>query len=119
ASSLDQVGPMTRDVEDAAALLEVVAAPDPRDTTSVGPREPIALDKRERLDGVRLGLPRQFMAEGVDPDVKAVIEENLRQAVDLGAAIVDVDLPHAEYALAAYYLIAPAEASANLARFDG
>jgi aspartyl-tRNA(Asn)/glutamyl-tRNA(Gln) amidotransferase subunit A len=119
ASSLDQVGPMTRDVEDAATLLGVIAEPDPRDTTSVGPREPIALDRRERLDGVRLGLPRQFMAEGVDPDVKAVIEENLRQAIELGAAIVDVDLPHAEYALAAYYLIAPAEASANLARFDG
>jgi aspartyl-tRNA(Asn)/glutamyl-tRNA(Gln) amidotransferase subunit A len=119
ASSLDQIGPMTKDVEDCAELLKVIAAPDPRDTTSVGPREPVALEKRDRLDGVRLGLPRQFMAEGVDPDVKAVIEENLRQAIELGAAVVDVDLPHAEYALAAYYLIAPAEASANLARFDG
>jgi aspartyl-tRNA(Asn)/glutamyl-tRNA(Gln) amidotransferase subunit A len=119
ASSLDQIGPMTKDVEDCAELLKVIAAPDPRDTTSVGPREPIALEKRDRLDGVRLGLPKQFMAEGIDPDVKAVIEENLRQAIDLGAAIVDVDLPHAEYALAAYYLIAPAEASSNLARFDG
>jgi aspartyl-tRNA(Asn)/glutamyl-tRNA(Gln) amidotransferase subunit A len=119
ASSLDQIGPMTKDVEDCAELLRVIAAPDPRDSTSVGPREPIALEKRDRLDGVRLGLPKQFMAEGVDPDVKAVIEENLRQAIELGAAIVDVDLPHAEYALAAYYLIAPAEASANLARFDG
>ena len=119
ASSLDQIGPMTKDVEDCAELLKVIAAPDPRDTTSVGPREPIALEKRDRLDGVRLGLPKQFMAEGVDPDVKAVIEENLRQAIELGAAVVDVDLPHAEYALAAYYLIAPAEASANLARFDG
>jgi aspartyl-tRNA(Asn)/glutamyl-tRNA(Gln) amidotransferase subunit A len=119
ASSLDQIGPMTKDVEDCAELLKVIAAPDPRDTTSVGPREPVALEKRERLDGVRLGLPKQFMAEGVDPDVKAVIEENLRQAIELGAAVVDVDLPHAEYALAAYYLIAPAEASANLARFDG
>ena len=113
ASSLDQIGPMTRDVEDCAALLDIIAADDPRDTTCVGPKEPIALTKRERLDGLRLGLPRQFMAEGIDPDVKAVIEENL------GAAVVDVDLPHAEYALAAYYLIAPAEASANLARFDG
>jgi aspartyl-tRNA(Asn)/glutamyl-tRNA(Gln) amidotransferase subunit A len=119
ASSLDQIGPMTKDVEDAALLLDVVAKPDPRDTTSVGPKEPVRLDKRERLDGVRLGLPKQFMAEGVDPDVKAVVEENLRQAIELGAAVVDVDLPHAEYALAAYYLIAPAEASANLARFDG
>ena len=119
ASSLDQVGPMTRDVEDAATLLDVIAKPDPRDTTSVGPREPVRLDKSERLDGVRLGLPRQFMAEGIDPDVKAVVEENLRKAIELGAAVVDVDLPHAEYALAAYYLIAPAEASANLARFDG
>jgi aspartyl-tRNA(Asn)/glutamyl-tRNA(Gln) amidotransferase subunit A len=119
ASSLDQVGPMTRDVEDCATLLEVIARPDARDTTCVGPKEPIRLDKAERLDGVRLGLPKQFMAEGVDPEVKAVIEENLRQAIDLGAAVVDVDLPHAEYALAAYYLIAPAEASANLARFDG
>ncbi|MCZ4495885.1 MAG: glutamyl-tRNA(Gln) amidotransferase, subunit [Thermoleophilia bacterium] len=119
ASSLDQIGPMTKDVEDCADLLRIIAAPDPRDTTSVGPREPIRLKKRDRLDGVRLGLPKQFMAEGIDPDVKSIIEENLRQAVDLGAAIVDVDLPHAEYALAAYYLIAPAEASSNLARFDG
>ncbi|MCB0878972.1 MAG: Asp-tRNA(Asn)/Glu-tRNA(Gln) amidotransferase GatCAB subunit A, partial [Thermoleophilia bacterium] len=101
-------GPMTRDVEDAATLLDVIAKPDPRDTTSVGPREPVRLDKSERLDGVRLGLPRQFMAEGIDPDVKAVVEENLRKAIELGAAVVDVDLPHAEYALAAYYLIAPA-----------
>jgi len=119
ASSLDQIGPMTKDVEDCATLLKVIAEADPRDTTSVGPREPIALDKRDRLDGVRLGLPKQFMEEGIDPGVKAVIDENLRQAVELGAAIVDVDLPHAEYALAAYYLIAPAEASSNLARFDG
>jgi aspartyl-tRNA(Asn)/glutamyl-tRNA(Gln) amidotransferase subunit A len=106
-------------VEDAATLLNIIASPDPRDTTCVGPKAPVRLKRQERLDGVRLGLPKQFMVEGVDPDVKAVIEENLRQAVDLGAAIVDVDLPHAEYALAAYYLIAPAEASANLARFDG
>ena len=119
ASSLDQIGPMTKNVEDAATLLDIIAKPDPRDTTSVGLREPVKLTKNDRLDGVRLGLPKQFMAEGIDPEVKAVIEENLRQAVDLGAAIVDVDLPHAEYALAAYYLIAPAEASANLARFDG
>ncbi|MCW2923133.1 MAG: gatA [Thermoleophilia bacterium] len=119
ASSLDQIGPMTKDVEDCATLLGVIASPDARDTTCVGPREAVSLDKRDRLDGVRLGLPRQFMAEGIDPDVKAVIESNLRCAIELGAAIVDVDLPHAEYALAAYYLIAPAEASANLARFDG
>ena len=119
ASSLDQIGPMTKDVEDCATLLGVIAAPDARDTTCVGPRTAISLTKRDRLDGVRLGLPKQFMAEGVDPDVKAVIESNLRCAIELGAAIVDVDLPHAEYALAAYYLIAPAEASANLARFDG
>ncbi|MCW2949224.1 MAG: glutamyl-tRNA(Gln) amidotransferase, subunit [Thermoleophilia bacterium] len=119
ASSLDQVGPMTKNVEDCATLFNIIASPDARDTTCVGPRAPVQLKRHERLDGVRLGLPKQFMLEGVDPDVKAVIEENLRQAVELGAAIVDVDLPHAEYGLAAYYLIAPAEASANLARFDG
>jgi aspartyl-tRNA(Asn)/glutamyl-tRNA(Gln) amidotransferase subunit A len=119
ASSLDQVGPMTKNIEDCATLFNIIASPDPRDTTCVGPQAPVKLKRMERLDGVRLGLPKQFMVEGVDPDVKAVIEENLRQAVELGAAIVDVDLPHAEYALAAYYLIAPAEASANLARFDG
>ena len=119
ASSLDQIGPMTKDVEDCASLLGIIASHDPRDSTSVGPREPIALEKRDRLDGVRLGLPRQFMAEGIDPGVKDVIEQNLRQAIELGAQVVDIDLPHAEYALAAYYLIAPAECSANLARFDG
>lgn len=119
ASSLDQIGPMTRNVQDCAALLNIIASPDPHDATCVGPRGSFQLERRDSLEGVRLGLPRQFMAEGIDPDVKAVIEENLRQAVELGAAIVDVDLPHAEYALAAYYVIAPAEASANLARFDG
>jgi aspartyl-tRNA(Asn)/glutamyl-tRNA(Gln) amidotransferase subunit A len=119
ASSLDQIGPMTRNVEDCAALLSIIAAQDPRDTTCVGPREPVALERRDRLDGVRLGLPKQFMAEGIDPSVKQVIEANLRTAIELGAAVVEVDLPHVDYALAAYYLIAPAEASANLARFDG
>lgn len=119
ASSLDQIGPMTRNVEDCAALLGMIAGKDARDTTCVGPREPVKLEKQDRLDGVRLGLPRQFMAEGIDPAVKAVIEENLRQAIELGAAVVEIDLPNAEYALAAYYIIAPAEASSNLARFDG
>jgi aspartyl-tRNA(Asn)/glutamyl-tRNA(Gln) amidotransferase subunit A len=119
ASSLDQIGPMTKDVADCAALLEIIASNDPNDTTCVGPREPIALNKTDSLEGVRLGLPKQFMLEGVDPEVKAIVEENLRTAIELGAAVVEVDLPHAEYALDAYYIIAPAECSANLARFDG
>ncbi len=119
ASSLDQVGPMTRTVDDCAVLLSIIAGRDPRDATSTGLHEPVEVTRSERLDGVRLGLPRQFMDEGIDPQVREVIDANLRQAVELGAAVVDIDLPHAEYALSAYYLIAPAEASANLARFDG
>ncbi len=120
ASSLDQVGPMTRSVADAAAILRVLAGHDGRDSTSLNAPVPDyseALGKD--LRGMRLGLPREYFVEGTDPEVEASVRKAVEQCRALGAEIVDVDLPHSRYAIATYYIIATAEASANLARFDG
>ncbi|UGS36239.1 Asp-tRNA(Asn)/Glu-tRNA(Gln) amidotransferase subunit GatA [Capillimicrobium parvum] len=120
ASSLDQAGPLTRDVTDAALLYAHMTGDDPCDSTSVAHPEKIALPSAERLDGVRIGVPRgELTGEGLEPGVLAAFEAALDKAQELGARIADVDLPHASHALSAYYVIAPAEASANLARFDG
>ena len=120
ASSLDQAGPLTRDVTDAALLYAHMTGRDGCDSTSLEHPEPIALPSAQRLDGIRLGVPRDMLdVEGVEPGVSAAFQEALATAQSLGAEIVDVTLPHAEHALAAYYIIAPAEASSNLARFDG
>jgi len=120
ASSLDQAGPLTRDVTDAALLYAHMTGRDACDSTSLEHPESIVLPSAERLDGVRLGVPRDMLAyEGVEPGVMETFERALRTAEELGARVVDVSLPHAEHALAAYYIIAPAEASSNLARFDG
>ncbi len=120
ASSLDQIGPVTKTVRDAAMLLGVISGADARDATSVP--EPVP-DYAAALDGglrgVRLGLPREYFVGGLDPDVKRAVEAAVRELEGLGAELVEVSLPHTEYAIAAYYLIATAEASANLARFDG
>jgi aspartyl-tRNA(Asn)/glutamyl-tRNA(Gln) amidotransferase subunit A len=120
ASSLDQIGPLTKTVRDAALLMNAIAGHDPQDSTCLN--EPVpdyvaALD--HDLRGVRLGLPKEYMVEGTDPQVKAAIGTALKHLNSLGAEIVDVSLPHTEYATAAYYILAAAEASANLARFDG
>ena len=120
ASSLDQIGPMTRSVADAALLLGPMSGVDPMDSTSIDQPVPdysAALDLS--LKGMRLGLPREYFVEGVDSEVAAAVERAVDTCRELGAEVVDVELPHTTYAIATYYIIATAEASANLARFDG
>ena len=120
ASSLDGAGPFTRDVTDAALLYRHMVGADPFDSTAVGHPEQIALPTAERLDGIRLGVPAELSSgEGVEPGVLAAFEAALQHARDLGATIETCSLPTAPQALSAYYVIAPAEASSNLARFDG
>ena len=120
ASSLDQVGPFTKDVRDAATLLQVIAGADERDSTNVP--EPVP-DYRAALSGdvkgLRIGLPREYQMEGLDPEVKAATDAAVKQLEALGAKVKEISLPHTEYAIATYYIIATAEASANLARFEG
>jgi aspartyl-tRNA(Asn)/glutamyl-tRNA(Gln) amidotransferase subunit A len=119
ASSLDQAGPLTRDVTDAALLFRHMTAMDPCDATSIGSPEEIALPTSERLDGIRLGRPDDLSTEGVEPGVMEAYERTLKLAEELGATIETCHLPHADHGISAYYVIAPAEASSNLARFDG
>ncbi len=121
ASSLDQVGPMTKSVEDAALLLQALAGQDEMDGTT--PPEPVpdysAALAGASLKGVKIGLPREYFIDGLDPEVKAVTDKAIAACAAAGAEVVEVSLPHTEYAMAVYYIVAPAEASANLARFDG
>ena len=120
ASSLDQAGPFARDVADAALLYRHMTGPrDPRDATSVGHPDQIALPTAERLDGVTLGVPEDLTGEGVEPGVMEAFEAALETARSLGATVERVALPHADFGLSAYYVLAPAECSSNLARFDG
>ena len=120
ASSLDQIGPFTKDVRDAATLLGVMSGVDPRDSTSVPqpvPDYPAALTGD--IKGLKLGLPKEYLIGGLDPEVKAAVDAAVQKFTGLGAEIVEISLPHTDYAVATYYIIATAEASANLARFDG
>jgi aspartyl-tRNA(Asn)/glutamyl-tRNA(Gln) amidotransferase subunit A len=120
ASSLDQIGPLTKTVRDAAVIMNAIAGHDPQDSTSLNELVPdYAAKLGNNLRGVRLGLPKEYMIEGIDPRVKAAIDLALKQMSSLGAEIIDVSLPHTDYAVAVYYILATAEASANLARFDG
>ena len=120
ASSLDQGGAMARSAEDCAALLTAMAGFDPRDSTSVEqPAEDFARDLDRPLRGLRIGVPREFMGEGLADDVRAAVDRGLDTLRGLGATIVDISLPKTELAIPAYYVIAPAEASSNLSRFDG
>ncbi len=120
ASSLDQAGPMAKSAEDCALILNSIAGFDQRDSTSVDrPREDYTIDLAKPLKGLRIGLPCEFFAEGMDADVRSAIELALAEYRKLGAVTVDVDLPNSALSLAAYYVIAPAEASSNLSRFDG
>ncbi|MFQ5675382.1 MAG: Asp-tRNA(Asn)/Glu-tRNA(Gln) amidotransferase subunit GatA [bacterium] len=120
ASSLDQIGPITRNVEDAALLLEVISGHDDRDSTSASNSVPgfSSLLKHD-IKNLKVGLPKEYFADGLNPEVKASIEKTLTTLEKNGVQLVDVELPHTDYAIATYYLIATAEASANLARFDG
>lgn len=120
ASSLDQIGPFTKTVEDAALLMEVISGHDPKDNTSVNrpvPKYTDALKKDVR--GMKLGVPKEYFISGIDPEVEAAVKAAIDHYAKLGAEIVDISLPNTEYACAVYYIIAPAEASANLARFEG
>jgi aspartyl-tRNA(Asn)/glutamyl-tRNA(Gln) amidotransferase subunit A len=119
ASSLDQCGPLTRDVADAALLLEAMQGRDPCDSTSVGIDGGVGVPAREDLNGLRFGVPAELSAEAVEPGVRAVFEATLARIEELGGELSEVPLPHAEHGISAYYVIAPAEASSNLARYDG
>jgi aspartyl-tRNA(Asn)/glutamyl-tRNA(Gln) amidotransferase subunit A len=120
ASSLDQIGPLARTVEDAALAYDVMAGHDPRDSTSINRTvEPAANALREDLKGLRIGLVKEFVTAKLGAEIDALYKRAYRELTNLGAEIVDVSLPTADYGLATYYLIAPAECSSNLARFDG
>ncbi|MGN6378386.1 MAG: Asp-tRNA(Asn)/Glu-tRNA(Gln) amidotransferase subunit GatA [Gaiellales bacterium] len=119
ASSLDQIGPFALTVRVAARLLAAMGGQDPCDATTIELPQPIAVPDRLDLGGVRIGIPADLLAQGVEPGVRTAFDAAVKQAEGLGAELVEISLPHAGHALPAYYLIAPAEASANLARFDG
>lgn len=120
ASSLDQIGPITLTVAEAALLLRILAGHDPRDATSLPEAVPdYALPAAPDLHGIRLGLPREYFGPGLDPEVKTAVQQAVQHLASLGAEILELSLPHTPWALATYYIIATAEASANLARFDG
>jgi aspartyl-tRNA(Asn)/glutamyl-tRNA(Gln) amidotransferase subunit A len=121
ASSLDQCGPLTRNVTDAALLLRYLVGRDPCDSTSVGLPEEVAMPARADLEGLRFGVPRELGpdAEGIEPGVAETFNRTLDLVTELGGKVEEIRLPHARHGIAAYYVIAPAEASANLARYDG
>ncbi len=121
ASSLDQCGPFTRDVTDAALLLGALGGRDERDTTSIGFPEPIAKPDREDLKGLRVGVPRELGsdAEGIEEGVRKTFERTVGICGELGAEVAETHLPNARHGISAYYVLAPAEASSNLARYDG
>jgi aspartyl-tRNA(Asn)/glutamyl-tRNA(Gln) amidotransferase subunit A len=120
ASSLDQIGPFSRDVADCALLMNVLAGYDEKDSTSVNISRPdYTKSLIPGMKGIRIGVPREYFGEGLDPEVEAVVRKGILALKDAGAEIIDVSLPHTEYCVAVYYLIAPAEASSNLARYDG
>jgi aspartyl-tRNA(Asn)/glutamyl-tRNA(Gln) amidotransferase subunit A len=120
ASSLDQIGPFARTARDTALLYNAICGRDPRDMTSRSEALPVPLEDLERgVKGMKLGIPRDLIGEGVNPEILASLEKVARTLGEEGAEILDVTLPHARYSIATYYLIAPAEASSNLARYDG
>jgi len=120
ASSLDQIGPIAKDVSDAALMMEVIGGHDSRDSTSVTmPAEPYLRDLDRPLDALRVGVPREYFGEGLDAEVGAAVMNAIRALSRIGAEVREISLPHTEYALSTYYIIAPAEASSNLARYDG
>jgi len=120
ASSLDQVGPMARTVRDSAILLKIIAGHDPCDSTSIPQPVPdYEAAIKEDLKGLKIGVPAEYFIEGIQPDVEEAVRKAIGRFEELGAEVVDISLPHTDYAIATYYIIAPAEASSNLARYDG
>ena len=121
ASSLDQIGPFARTVEDAALALSVIGGHDRRDSTSAEQAPPSAGAgvAPEGLKGLRVGLPKEYFIDGMDPEIETIVRAGIESLKELGAQIVEVSLPHTKYAIGTYYIIAPSEASSNLARFDG
>ncbi len=120
ASSLDQIGPITRSVMDAATVLNAIAGYDPRDSTSIDHEPPdYTKSLSGDIQGLRVGVPTEYFVEGMDPGVESAVREAISVLKGLGATVEETSLPHTPYALAVYYIIAPSEASANLARYDG
>lgn len=120
ASSLDQIGPLTKDVRDAAIMLSAISGHDQRDSTSVNAPVPdYGAALVEGVAGMKVGIPQEYFGAGLDPEVEAAVRNAIRALEEAGAEVVEVSLPHTEYGVAAYYIIAPAEASSNLARYDG
>jgi len=120
ASSLDQIGPLTKDVRDCALMMNVICGHDPLDSTSLDRTVPDYTEAlQDGLKGIRIGIPREYFGQGLDPEVDAAVRQGMAMLKDAGAELVEVTLPHTDYCVAVYYLIAPAEASSNLARFDG
>jgi aspartyl-tRNA(Asn)/glutamyl-tRNA(Gln) amidotransferase subunit A len=121
ASSLDQIGPMTKTVRDNALLYRILAGRDPEDTTTVELPQPVEIPERDDLNGIRVGVPRELNeAEGIEPGVKEVVQRTIELCRELGAEVGETTLPRSvDYGLACYYLVAPSEASSNLARYDG
>ncbi len=120
ASSLDQIGPITKDVQDAAILTGIIAGYDPKDSTSINQSVPdYTKSLTGEIKGLKIGIPKEYFVEGMDNEVKSIIEEAINKLKNLGAVTKPVSLPHTEYAVPVYYIIATAEASSNLARFDG
>jgi aspartyl-tRNA(Asn)/glutamyl-tRNA(Gln) amidotransferase subunit A len=120
ASSLDRIGPFARNVKDVAAILKVIAGRDPHDSTSTTATVPdYAAQLGRSVKGLRLGVPKEYFAEGMDAGVRQKIEAGLAVFSKLGCELVEIRMPHTDYAIATYYIIATAEASSNLARYDG
>ncbi|MCK5767138.1 MAG: Asp-tRNA(Asn)/Glu-tRNA(Gln) amidotransferase subunit GatA, partial [Candidatus Atribacteria bacterium] len=120
ASSLDQIGPLTKNVEDSAMMMNVICGQDKKDSTSANLEVPDYLEScREGIRGLKIGIPREYFIEGLDKEVKLAIDKALKLYEKMGAEIEEISLPHTEYSLPTYYLIATAEASSNLARYDG
>jgi len=120
ASSLDQIGPITKNVKDAALLMNIISGHDPRDSTSANvPVPDFAAAVGRDIQGLKIGIPKEYFIAGMDRDVESAVREAIRKLESLGAVPVEISLPHTEYAVAAYYILATSEASSNLARYDG
>ncbi len=120
ASSLDQIGPFTQDITDSALLMNIISGHDPKDSTSVNAKTPDYLAGLDgNIKGLKIGIPKEYFIDGIDPDVRDSVEQAIEVFKKAGAIVEPISLPHTEYAVATYYIVAPSEASSNLARFDG